>query len=297
MSPTLGQDGREYSLRFEERTAVPASDGESIRRLRRVSAPAVGRADPALRLSFGRALLTSHGAARGGRPRLHCDPPRCTRSRQATPAARHRRAVLWPPAAPDRDSGPCGRPQRSGSRIVAAAPLARRLSWWLLMGCAWASAAAWAVLLAASSGWRAVAAPLTSSTEYRAALPSVGGPRAVRPRVRHRSPHVSDPSERASATTGLVLWSLEHVGLRGPGWSAALVIAVGTSAVVAVATTLRLVAGSRRGAARDPVLGARPRHAPGSRPAWTDSSPVWSRGEWRSLQCRGSNSQRSESLQ
>ncbi len=41
----------------------------------------------------------------------------------------------------------------------------------------------------------------------------------------------------------LVLWSLEHLGLRGPGWSAALVIAVGTSAVVAVATTIRCVAG------------------------------------------------------
>ncbi len=41
----------------------------------------------------------------------------------------------------------------------------------------------------------------------------------------------------------LVLWSLEHVGLRGPGWSAALVIAVGTSAVVAVAATIRCVAG------------------------------------------------------
>ncbi len=41
----------------------------------------------------------------------------------------------------------------------------------------------------------------------------------------------------------LVLWSLEHIGLRGPGWSAALVVFVGTSAVAAVAITIRCVAG------------------------------------------------------
>ena len=98
-------------------------------------------------------------------------------------------------------------------------------------------------MLAASSGWRAVASPLTSSTEYRAALPSVGNPaQFVHGFIAHA--HLYSTQVKAHPPLPvLVLWSLEHVGLRGPGWSAALVIAVGTSAVVAVATTIRCVAG------------------------------------------------------
>ena len=145
---------------------------------------------------------------------------------------RHRiqAGTLWPAAA-------------LGVAIVAAAPLTRRLRWWPLLGCAWACAAGWAVLLAASSGWRAVASPLTSSTEYRAALPSVGNPaQFVHGFIAHA--HLYSTQVKAHPPLPvLVLWSLEHVGLRGPGWSAALVIAVGTSAVVAVAATIRCVAG------------------------------------------------------
>ncbi|HEY3923705.1 MAG TPA: hypothetical protein VGL75_04025 [Acidothermaceae bacterium] len=138
---------------------------------------------------------------------------------------------LWPAAA-------------LGIAIIAAAPLTRRLSWWLLMGCAWVSAAGWAVLLAASSGWHGVASPLTSSTEYRAALPSVANP------IQFVRGFVSDLHTYPTQVKGhpplpvIVLWSLEHLGLRGAGWSAALVIAVGTSAVVAVAITLRCVGGA-----------------------------------------------------
>ena len=89
-----------------------------------------------------------------------------------------------------------------GVAVIAAAPLAQRLSWRLLLVCAWASAAGWALLLAASSGWRAVAAPLTTSTEYRAALPSIANPvQFVRGFVTdlHTLP---DASQSASAAAG-----------------------------------------------------------------------------------------------
>jgi hypothetical protein len=137
---------------------------------------------------------------------------------------------LWPAAA-------------FGIAVVIAAPLVRRMKWWLLLVCAWASAAAWAVLLAASSGWRAVAAPMTRSTEYRASLTYVGNPVTfVHGFITHA--HLYSTQVKGHPPLPLiVLWTLEHVGLRGPGWSAALVIAVGTSAVVAVAITIRCVAG------------------------------------------------------
>src|SRR5207244_2077956 len=116
--------------------------------------------------------------------------------------------------------------------------------WWLLLSLAWACAAGWAVLLAASNGWSAVASPLTTTTEYRAALHSVGEP------VQFVHGFVANLHTYPTQVKGhpplpaVVLWTLEHIGLRGPGWSAALVIAVGTSAVVAVASTIRCVAGS-----------------------------------------------------
>jgi hypothetical protein len=131
-----------------------------------------------------------------------------------------------------------------GIVFVAATPLTRRLPWRLLLPLAWACAAGWAVLLAASSGWRAVAAPLTSTTEYRAALPSVGNPlQFVHGFVTHLHLYSTQVKGHPPLPV-LVLWAVEHVGLHGPGWSAAFVIAVGTSAVVAVATTIRHVAGS-----------------------------------------------------
>ena len=94
------------------------------------------------------------------------------------------------------------------------------------------------------SGWRAVASPLTSSTEYRAALPSIRNPaQFVRGFITDLHTYPTQVKGHPPLPV-LVLWALEHIGLRGPGWSAALVIAVGTSAVVAVATTIRHVAGA-----------------------------------------------------
>jgi hypothetical protein len=209
-----------------------------------VSAPAaIGDARTWLRLTFGRAFLTSTALLVAGAlvytaVRLGAHAPAKQHLQLGTAAPffgqrRHRIEIwpLWPAAA-------------LGVAITAAAPRARRLPWWLLVGCAWACAAGWAVLLAASNGWRAVASPLTSSTEYRAALHSVGSPAQFVPGF------ITDLHTYPTQVKGhpplpvLVLWALEHIGLRGPGWSAALVIAVGTSAVVAVATTIRCVAGA-----------------------------------------------------
>ena len=207
-----------------------------------MSAPAVGRAHNGLRSTFGRVLLTPvallvGGALVYGAVRLGAHAPARQHLQLGTAAPffghrRHRIEIwsLWPAAA-------------LAIAIVAAVPLARRLPWWPLLGSAWACAAGWAVLLAASTGWRAVAAPLTSSTEYRAALPSVVNA------TQFVHGFVTDLHLYPTQVKGhpplpvLVLWALEHIGLRGPGWSAAFVIAVGTSAVMAVAITIRHVVG------------------------------------------------------
>ena len=194
------------------------------------------------RLSFGHAVVTSLALLLAGgvvyaAVHLGAHAPSKEHLQLGTAAPffgtrRHRIEfkTLWPAAA-------------FGIVVVIAAPLARRMPWWLLLGCAWASAATWAVLLAASSGWRAVAAPLTSSTEYRTALSSVGNPaQFVHGFIRQLHLYSTQVKGHPPLPV-IVLWTLERIGLHGPGWSAALVIAVGTSAVVAVAITIRHVAG------------------------------------------------------
>ena len=209
-----------------------------------MSAPAaIGRDHAGLRLTFGHALLTSVALLSSGalvyaavHLGAHAPARQHLQLGTAAPFFGRRRhliefAPLWPAAL-------------LGIAIVGAAPLARRLPWLLLLGSAWAFAAAWAVLLAASSSWRAVAAPLTTTTEYRAALPSVANPaQFVHGFVTNL--HLYPTQVKGHPPLPLiVLWSLERIGLHGPGWSAALVIAVGTSAVVAVAITIRCVAGA-----------------------------------------------------
>ncbi|TDE33931.1 hypothetical protein [Actinomadura sp. 6K520] len=121
--------------------------------------------------------------------------------------------------------------------------LAQRLSWRLLLPVSWVAAVAWTVALALSDGLDALHRPLDSPTEYPAGLDAVRADPGV---------WLSTFTERLGGYTThvrghpplpmLVLWALEETGLRGTGWSAALIILVGTSAVAAIAITVRCVA-------------------------------------------------------
>ncbi|GAA2148361.1 hypothetical protein [Actinomadura napierensis] len=140
--------------------------------------------------------------------------------------------------------------------LVAALPwAAARLRWWTLMPLAWAGAALWAVALAASDGWDALAGPLNAPTEYPAGLAQVRPDplewlRTFTERLGGYTTHVRGHPPLPT----LALWALEKAGLPGTGWAAAFIIASGTSAVVAIAVTLRCAAGERAARAAVPFL-------------------------------------------
>jgi hypothetical protein len=146
--------------------------------------------------------------------------------------------------------------------VVAAAALvavlpwaASRLRWRTLLPAAWAGAALWAVALAACDGWDALARPLDAPTEYPAGLAQVRPDplewlRTFTERLGGYTTHVRGHPPLPT----LALWALEKAGLPGTGWAAAFVIASGTSAVAAIAVTLRCVAGERAARAAVPFL-------------------------------------------
>lgn len=130
--------------------------------------------------------------------------------------------------------------------MVWMAPIAvRTMRWWSLLVSAWAFSALFATSLAAVDGIDAVAEPLSSRFEYRAVLDDIAAQGAgsfVRDFV-DRLPGYPTHVRGHPVAMPLVFWFQERLGLQGAGWSAALVIAVGTSAVVSVAVVTRVVAG------------------------------------------------------
>ena len=125
---------------------------------------------------------------------------------------------------------------------VAVLPAAARcLSWRALLVVGWLISVIWTLALAAPDG---LARPLTARTEYLAGLPAIGDDplrwlRGFTGAMQSYPTHVKGHPPLPT----LVLWAIEHTGLRGPGWAAALVIGAGTSATVAVALTVRALAG------------------------------------------------------
>jgi hypothetical protein len=129
--------------------------------------------------------------------------------------------------------------------------LAARLAWPRLLVAAYLAAGVWAVALAAVAGPAAIAAPLGSPSEYLAEVDRVNT-MGVRAFLATFSDHIVSGPDRFGWTTHvaghpplatLVFVQLARVGLAGPGWAAALCIAVGASAVVSVLATVRLLGG------------------------------------------------------
>ncbi|MFB4318267.1 hypothetical protein [Actinomadura sp. 21ATH] len=120
---------------------------------------------------------------------------------------------------------------------------ARRLRWRPLLLASWGAATLWTVVLALSDGLDSLPRPLDAPTEYPAGLDAVradplGWLRTFTEELHGYTTHVRGHPPLPT----LVLWALEETGLRGTGWSAALIIALGTSSVVAIALTVRSVA-------------------------------------------------------
>ncbi|MDN3358611.1 hypothetical protein [Actinomadura sp. DC4] len=128
--------------------------------------------------------------------------------------------------------------------VVLLPVLARGLRWRPLAAAGWVAAAGWAVALAVSEGAAGLTGPITTPGEYYGGLSAMGGhplrwlatftEQAQRYPI-HVKGHPPGPM--------LILWALDASGLHGPGWAAAVIIAVGGSASVAVAITVRALAG------------------------------------------------------
>jgi hypothetical protein len=129
--------------------------------------------------------------------------------------------------------------------MIAAAPvLARRLRWGLLMPVGWVAAVGWASVLAVAEGTAGLVRPITSPGEYFGGLGAMGD-HPLRWLATFTEKAQQYPIHVKGHPPGpmLILWGLAAAGLHGPGWAAAVIIAVGGSGAVAVALTVRALAG------------------------------------------------------
>lgn len=133
-----------------------------------------------------------------------------------------------------------------GAAVVVGLPVvAERARWPVALLGSWAMSAVFAVVLAAADGLSAVAAPLTHDAEYRAVFDAIDR-RGVGSFTSTFTEQIGDyPTHVRGHPVGatLVYWWPEQFGFRGPGWSAALTIVVGTSVVVSVGIVVRRLAG------------------------------------------------------
>jgi hypothetical protein len=121
---------------------------------------------------------------------------------------------------------------------------ARALGWRSLTLVAAASAAVWSLALAVWDGHRSVGGPLGRSHEYLPAVARVGDdPLGFLTGFSEAAAHRDLPVHVNGhpPLMLMVFWAWDRLGLGGPGWAAALVIAVGASAVAAVLVTVRAV--------------------------------------------------------
>ncbi|MEV8314154.1 hypothetical protein AB0Q95_08280 [Streptomyces sp. NPDC059900] len=158
----------------------------------------------------------------------------------------------WPPlyARWDPHIGP-GTPAALAvaAAVIAYGPsLADRLSWRSLLLGAWTAALAWIWSLALIDGWhRGVAERLTTKYEYLQVIDRFQDiPATLRDFTRHIlidspdhwPPHTAGHPPGATLTFVL----LDRVGLGGGAWAGAFCITVGSTAVLAVLITLRVLA-------------------------------------------------------
>jgi hypothetical protein len=141
-----------------------------------------------------------------------------------------------------------------GALLVVAPVLAARASWRSLLWTAPVITALWTVALNGTRGVDGFVHGLDNRYEYLSDLDAVGSPLGF---LRGFTDNIDS---YATHTRGhppgfvLVLWVLRAIGLGGAGWAAALCIAAGAAAVVAVLLAVRDLAGEDAARAAAPFV-------------------------------------------
>jgi methylthioxylose transferase len=126
--------------------------------------------------------------------------------------------------------------------VVLWVPATERLRWrWVLVGSAVCSAA-WSVVLAASAGWSALSAPLTTRFEYLPLARRLGEPGSFIRTFVERLPEYPTHVKGHPPGAVLAFWGLDRIGLSDTG-VALVVLVVAASAAPAALIALDRLAG------------------------------------------------------
>ena len=131
----------------------------------------------------------------------------------------------------------------AGGAITLGPLVATRLRWVHLLLVSVGASAAWALALAFVDGADAIVAPVSLPSEYLGDVPLVDSPGAFLSSFTDRFDTFRVHVRGHPPGLLLGLWSLDGVGLGGPGMTAALFIVGGALAVPAVLVAAREVAG------------------------------------------------------
>jgi methylthioxylose transferase len=123
--------------------------------------------------------------------------------------------------------------------VCWAPAIAQRLRWGALLVATWAAGIVWAVALAASAGFAAIAAPLSTRYEYLGAVSRVGSLHSFLVGFVHALPTYPTHVKGHPPGMLLLLSLLDATGLGGADIAAAVVIGVGALAAPAALVALR----------------------------------------------------------
>jgi hypothetical protein len=141
-----------------------------------------------------------------------------------------------------------------GAAIAWGRVVAARLRWRALLVAGWAAAVGWAVALAATDGWQAIAAPLRSPYEQLTAVSLVGSPGRFLASFTELLPTYATHVRGHPPGGVLALWGLGELGLGGATAAAIAAIAIGALTAPAVLVAVRALAGEAQARAAAPFV-------------------------------------------
>jgi hypothetical protein len=149
-----------------------------------------------------------------------------------------------------------------GTAVAVRGPqLAARLTWRRLQVVTALVATGWAVALAAGDGWSRLTAPLATRHEYEPFAATIGGLGGLGDFL---STYVERLGDRPIHVQGhppgpvVLAWALDHLGLAGAGWLAAVAVGAWGVAVAAALTVARRLAGEHAARRAAPALAVLP---------------------------------------